>query len=103
VIDQLTGAPPSSPPEEHPDIRRDSRLTAALVRAYEADGQWRRTPLRALLAAAAAEQPDRVAAIDRMSVAHEARRFTYAELDERAHLYACGLPRWGSAPATSSR
>lgn len=95
MIDQLTGAPPSSPPEEHPGIRGDSRLTAELVRAYEADGQWRRTPLRALLTAAAAEQPDRVAAIDRMSGAHEARRFTYAELDERAHLYACGLHAMG--------
>lgn len=98
MIDQLTGLPPLSPRREHPGIREDSGLTAALVHTYEGGGQWRRSPLRALLTAAAAEQPHRVAAIDRFSGTHEARRFTYSELDERAHRYACGLHAMGVGP-----
>ena len=91
MTDQLAGAPQLSPPEEHPGIRPDSRLTPELVRSYESSGQWRCTPLRALLKAAASQRPDRVAAIDRSSGATGSRRLTYAELDERAHRYARGL------------
>lgn len=91
MADQLTRAPQLPLPEAHPGIRTDSRLTPELVHAYESSGQWGRTPLRALLTAAASEHPDRVAAIDRRTGATPSRRFTYAELDERAHRYACGL------------
>jgi len=91
VTDQLT----STLPGTHPGIRPDSRLTADLVLSYESSGAWRPAPLRALLSTAAAEQPDRIAAVDRTSGTPGGRRLSYAELDERAHRYACGLHRLG--------
>ncbi len=84
-----------SPPATHPGIRPDSRLTPELVRGYEGSGAWTPTPLRSLLTTAAAEHPDRVAAVDRVSGSAGSVRLTYAELDERAHRYACGLHALG--------
>ncbi|SDY61424.1 cyclohexanecarboxylate-CoA ligase [Modestobacter sp. DSM 44400] len=95
MTDQLTSALQAPPPATHPGIRADSRLTPELVREYESTGAWRPTPLRSLLSIAAAEHPGRVAAIDRTSGVPNSRRFTYAELDEQAHRYACGLHALG--------
>ena len=95
MTDQLTSTVPDADPGTHPGIRPDSRLTPELVEQYQADGAWRPAPLRELLTTAAAEQPDRVAAVDRTSGVAGSVRLTYAELDERAHRYACGLHRLG--------
>lgn len=95
MADQRTRAHQLSQADQHPGIRSDSRLTPRLVHEYESSGQWCRAPLRALLTAAAREHPDRVAAIDRSSDAGASRRLSYAELDERAHRYACGLHALG--------
>ncbi len=95
MTDQLTGPFQTAPSSTHPGIRPDSRLTPDLVREYESSGAWASAPLRSLLSAAAAEHPDRVAAIDRTSGATGSRRLIYAELDERAHRYACGLHALG--------
>ncbi|MDK3256497.1 AMP-binding protein [Blastococcus capsensis] len=95
MTDQRTSTPSPTPAGAHPGIRPDSRLTAELARDYEHSGAWAAEPLRALLTAAAAEHPDRVAAIDRISGAPGARRTTYAELDERASRYARGLHALG--------
>ncbi|MPY85491.1 MAG: AMP-binding protein [Actinophytocola sp.] len=91
MSDQLINTSQAAPPTTHPGIRPDSRLTPELVRQYEDSGAWTSTTLRSLLSSAAAEVPNRVAAIDRTSGAAGSRRLTYAELDERAHRYACGL------------
>ncbi len=96
VTDQQAGTPSPAPAAgAHPGIRPDSRLTAELARDYEQSGAWAAEPLRALLTAAAAEHPDRVAAIDRTSGAPGARRTTYAELDDRTSRYARGLHALG--------
>ena len=88
----------SDAPEAHPGIRPDSRLTPELVQAYVDSGAWSPRTLRSLLSTAAAEHPDRVAAVDRKSGAPGGSRLTYAELDERAHRYACGLHALGVRP-----
>jgi cyclohexanecarboxylate-CoA ligase len=85
-------------PEAHPGIRPDSRLTVDLVQTYVDSGAWGPRTLRSLLSDAAAEHPDRVAAVDRRIGAPDATRLTYAELDERAHRYACGLHALGVRP-----
>ena len=84
-----------SPGDTHPGIRPDSRLTPRLARDYAEAGAWTSTTLRSLLANAASEYPDRVAAVDHRSGVPGASRTTYAELDERAHRYACGLHALG--------
>lgn len=78
-------------PTAHPGLRPDSRLTPELVQQYEESGAWVPTTLRHLLSSAAAEVPDRTAAVDRTSTGQRRASVTYAELDERAHRYACGL------------
>lgn len=93
--DQLINTSQPAPPATHPGIRPDSRLTPELVRQYEDSGAWTSNTLRSLLSSAAAEVPSRIAAIDRTSGAPGSRRLTYAELDERAHRYACGLSALG--------
>lgn len=82
-------------PAVHPGIRPDSRLRPETVRQYVESGAWTATPLRSLLTEAAAEHPDRVAAVDRTSSSAAVVRLTYAELDERARRYAYGLHALG--------
>ena len=82
-------------PATHPGIRPDSRLTPELVGRYVDSDAWRSATLRSMLAEAAAEHPGRVAAVDRTSGGTGSTRLTYAELDERAHRYACGLHALG--------
>ena len=94
----MTHPPTTAPPSQHPGIRPDSRLTEALVEEYTADGAWKAHTLRSLLTDAAALHPDRVAAVDRSTAAPNAGRLTYAELDDRAHRYACGLYALGVRP-----
>ncbi len=95
MTDQPTSTLQGAPPASHPGIRPDSRLTPQLAHDYESSGAWGRAPLRALLSSAAAEHPDRPAAVDRTSGRPGSTRTTYAELDERAHRYACGLHALG--------
>jgi cyclohexanecarboxylate-CoA ligase len=75
----------------HPGVRADSRLTDELAAHYEGTGAWRPLTLRALLRDAARHRPERVAAVDRGADGAVRRTLTYAELDARAHAYACGL------------
>ncbi|MPZ63254.1 MAG: AMP-binding protein [Propionibacteriales bacterium] len=79
-------------------MRPDSRLTRALAVEYAASGAWKPATLRSLLTEAAREHPDRVAAVDRSTGGSDVARLTYAELDERAHRYACGLHALGVRP-----
>ena len=95
MTDQRTNALLSDPAETHPGIRPDSRLTPALVHEYVDSGAWTSTTLRSLLSDAAAQHPDRIAAIERTSGLGGSARLTYAELDERAHRYAAGLHALG--------
>lgn len=85
----------ATPADTHPGIRPDSRLTPELVQQYVDSGAWTSTTLRSLLTDAAAERPDAVAAVDRTSVSGIPLHVTYAELDARAHRYACGLHALG--------
>lgn len=80
-----------APGASHPGIRPDSRLTAELAQQYADSGNWTATTLRSLLTAAAAERPNAVAAVDRSSALDGPVALTYAEFDERAHRFACGL------------
>jgi cyclohexanecarboxylate-CoA ligase len=91
VTDHSTAA--ASPP--HPGIRPDSRLSVELAEEYAASGAWIPATLRSLLTDAAAEHPDRVAAVDRRGDQVATRTLTYAELDELAHSYARGLHALG--------
>jgi cyclohexanecarboxylate-CoA ligase len=85
----------ATPAAAHPGIRPDSRLTPELVQQYVDSGAWTSTTLRSLLTDAAAERPDAVAAVDRTSASETPLHVTYAELDARAHRYACGLHALG--------
>ncbi|MGH3316447.1 MAG: AMP-binding protein [Nocardioidaceae bacterium] len=85
----------TAPPSQHPGIRTDSRLTEALAEQYTGEGAWKPHTLRSLLTDAAALDPDRVAAVDRTADSAEDARLTYADLDHRAHRYACGLHALG--------
>jgi cyclohexanecarboxylate-CoA ligase len=95
VTDLRTPGALAPDPATHPGIRPDSRLTPELVGRYVDGGAWRSATLRSMLTEAAAEHPDRVAAVDRASGRTGSSRLTYAELDERAHRYACGLHALG--------
>jgi cyclohexanecarboxylate-CoA ligase len=94
-VSDHTATAVATPADTHPGIRPDSRLTPELVQQYVDSGAWTSTTLRSLLTDAAAERPDAVAAVDRTSVSGIPLHVTYAELDARAHRYACGLHALG--------
>jgi cyclohexanecarboxylate-CoA ligase len=94
-VSDHTATAVATPADTHPGIRPDSRLTPELVQQYVDSGAWTSTTLRSLLTDAAAERPDAVAAVDRTSASEIPLHVTYAELDARAHRYACGLHALG--------
>lgn len=93
MTDHSTTAVVPSP--RHPGIRPGSRLTHALAEEYAATGAWVPATLRSLLTEAVAEHPDRIAAVDRCGDQGGRPTLSYAELDARAHRYACGLHALG--------
>ncbi|MQA11451.1 MAG: AMP-binding protein [Pseudonocardiaceae bacterium] len=85
-----------NPIHAEPVPLRGTRLTDELVDEYLATGQWTRRPLRTLLSDAAAEVPDRPAAVGYLG-SDRVDSLSYAELDELAHRYADGLAALGVA------
>lgn len=98
MTDQVATPLLSDRPETHPGLRPDSRLTPELVEEYVRSGAWTGATLRSLLSTAARQHPDRVAAVNRRTGRPDSVGLTYAELDERAHRYACGLHALGVGP-----